>query len=145
MAQQFDTMQEMRLMSAQPEIAQELREEAVRAQAVVGEALIAVARSEASGGMADRALQSLVAVRHILDEVVVYASDSNRMPVSAARELLRFVRELLERAQNIERVLHLLRPGAEGKTRAEGAGSETEAGAGKRGHRKAAGLRSTGG
>lgn len=111
-------------MSAQPGIAQELREEAVRTQTMVGEALCAVARSEASGGMADRALQSLVAVRHILDEVGVYASDSNRMPVSAARELLDFVRELQERAQNIERVLQLVRPGAEGKPRAGGGGAE---------------------
>lgn len=106
-------------MKAQPNLLEDLREEALRTRVMVAHALCAIAQSAARGGMADRALENLVHVRHILAEVSVYANDVNRIPAAAAEELLGFVRELHERASEMESVLQLLKPGLAAQQAAE--------------------------
>jgi len=99
-------------MSTEASISDELRSETMRTQIMVGHALCAIAESEAYGGMADRALQNLITVRHILEEVSVYASDASGLPDDAARELLEFVREVQDRARNMDTMLQLLKNSA---------------------------------
>jgi hypothetical protein len=98
-------------LKAKPEMLENLREETLRTRIMVADALCAIAQSAAHGGMSDRAVENLVHVRHILAEVSVYANDVNRIPADAAEELLGFVRELHERAQEMESVLQMLKPG----------------------------------
>jgi hypothetical protein len=103
--------EETRPLNGKPEMVEDLRAETVRTRVMVGHALCAIAGSAAQGGMVDRALQNLVTARHILEEVRVYASDGDGMPEEAVRELLGFVRELRQRAQEMEQALRVLTPG----------------------------------
>lgn len=110
-------------MSVPQTISEELQTETMRTQVMVGHALRSIAKSEVYGGMTDGALQSLVTVGHILDEVRVYASAAPGMPEDAALEMLEFVRELQQRARILDEVLHVLKAGPE-----PGAGKSRKAG-----------------
>jgi hypothetical protein len=92
-------------MTVEHDKAQQFRGEALRTRVMVANALCAIAESEVKGGMANKAMGSLQAIRHIIEEIGVLISEPNQISTGAARELSEFLSELELRTRLIEAVI----------------------------------------
>ncbi|HEY1499233.1 MAG TPA: hypothetical protein VGF88_06630 [Acidobacteriaceae bacterium] len=96
---------------------QQLRGEALRARAMIANAVCAIAASEVHGGMLDRAIANLRVIYTIVEEINAHITAPNELTVSAARELGELIDDLQGRIAAIEKLIKGFHATSEGTPR----------------------------
>jgi hypothetical protein len=92
-------------MSSGHDSGEHLRGEAVRTRVMVADTLCAIAERDVRGGLTNKAVGSILAIRRIIREIEVLVSEPNLVSPDATRELLAFLSELESRTQMIEALI----------------------------------------